>query len=162
MAHRRHSDSGPQHFTIDQANATLPLVRVIVRDAVAVARDVDQRRQRIGPLLEAYSHQAAADSRDPYLEEVVEVKQRLEEDKRRLEAYHEELAALGVRLVDPLEGRVEFPTQVDRCRGWLSWTPNEKEILYWRPDRSSRRRRLPLAVASVAGQGAAEPPSEEV
>jgi hypothetical protein len=38
-------------FTVDQANAMLPLVRAIVCDVVRLATDVSQRRERLALLL---------------------------------------------------------------------------------------------------------------
>jgi len=166
MADRRRTDPAHRAFTIDQANATLPLVRAIVNDAVTIARDLDRRREHVGPLLDAHAgqlhaHPLEGGSHDPYLEEMVEVQQRLEDDRRRLQSLEAELAELGAKLVDPIEGQVEFPTRLDHRTGYLCWKPGEPEIRYWRPDRAGRRRRLPLTALSIAGPsngGRNEPP----
>ena len=152
MTRRRHRiDPGHRRYTVDEANSALPLVRAILRDAVDLARDVDSRRRRLAPLLAARSPESSAAPTDLYGEELMEVRQRLEEDVQRLGELRDELTELGVRLVDPLEGHVEFPTRLCDKPGWLSWKLGEDEVRYWRPRQAKSRRRLPMTVGSIAG-----------
>ena len=53
-------------FTIEQANATLPLVRAIVSDLVELSVEVAERRQRVGYLLK---HRRKNEN-DPYWQEL--------------------------------------------------------------------------------------------
>jgi len=147
MERRRRNDRPRRLFTIDLANATLPLVRAILRDIVSVARELDERHRRVAPLLEAQP----AEANDPYSEEILDVRQQLESDQRRLKALTAELAELGVRLSDPLVGEVEFPARIGDRRGWLSWRLDESEVDHWRPKRTSARRRLPMAATADDG-----------
>jgi hypothetical protein len=149
--HRR-ADRAHKHFTLEEADAMLPLVRAIVRDIVKLAHDLDSRRQRIAPLMAARNADAKPDRGDLYDEELEDVKQRLDQDKHRLQALRDELVELGIRLADPLAGLVEFPTRLGDRGGWLCWKPEHEEIRYWRPERSKTWRRLPETVGTATGE----------
>src|SRR5919109_459383 len=45
------SASAVRHFTLEEANRTLPLVKMIVRDIVELFPDVQRRRERLDDLL---------------------------------------------------------------------------------------------------------------
>jgi len=66
-------------FTIEQANAMLPLVRAIVEDLSVLSRDVVERRERIWMLRDERDR----DSTDPYSEELVQIEEDLDKDSRR-------------------------------------------------------------------------------
>ena len=79
-------------FTIEQANAMLPLVRAITGDLASLARDVMERRHRLAVLT------AGRDLKpnDPYSDELAQMEAELERDALRLQEYVEELRELGV------------------------------------------------------------------
>src|SRR5438477_6661016 len=79
-------------FTVEQANAVLPLVRAITTDLVRLSRDVIERRERLA-LLTA-RRQAA--TKDMYGEELAQIEEELGKDSEQLQAYVEELRELGV------------------------------------------------------------------
>jgi hypothetical protein len=84
-------------FTVEEANATLPLVRAICTDLARLSRDVVERRERLANLRHVREAQGRADKRhDLYAEEVAQIEDELESDSRRLHDYVEELRALGV------------------------------------------------------------------
>ena len=56
-------------FTIEEANAALPLVRAIVTDLAGLSREVIERRRRVSLLLDSRE----ADRGDPYREELVQI-----------------------------------------------------------------------------------------
>jgi hypothetical protein len=136
-----------EFFSIEQANAMLPLVRVIVADLAELAREVNDRRQRISFLLSGRNpHQ-----HDLYQEELVQVEGELEKDIRRLKDYREELRALGVEPDNSEEGLVDFPAVVDGRKVRLCWKLGEGEILYWHgPGEDCSERQL-LTADSMAG-----------
>jgi len=120
---------GPQRlFTVDQANAMLPLVRAIVSDLVILARDVSDRWERLSFLVMG---RESLDCGDPYAEELVQVGLELERDHRRLREYADELIELGVEPKSAIEGVVDFPAVVDGQIVRLCWKLGEPNILFF-------------------------------
>ena len=62
-------------FTVQEANAALPLVRAIVRDLTELSREVIQRRERLSMLLAGRDRE----SYDPYREELLQIEDELKE-----------------------------------------------------------------------------------
>src|SRR5262252_328488 len=92
-----------KYFTVAEANATLPLVKAIVRDIAELARDLQERQERLtrvkpaprGGVLEAHQEklqQAQAD---------------FERDQERLMEYKQERKDLGVELKDYFTGLID-------------------------------------------------------
>src|SRR5262249_3646346 len=80
--------------TVEQANATLPLVRAIVRDLTALAVDLRERHERL-----RHAPEGAALSPD-HEEELAQARAALERDLERLRELEDELTALGVEMKD--------------------------------------------------------------
>jgi hypothetical protein len=116
-----------KHFSIEQANAMLPLVRAIASDMSTLSREIIERRDRLAHLTSGRSGQAT----DIYGEELSQIEEELEKDGRRLGEYVEELKKLGVEPKNPPEGLVDFPTIMDGREAFLCWKLNEPEVLYW-------------------------------
>jgi hypothetical protein len=114
-------------FTVEGANATLPLVRAIAADLCHLSREVIERRQRLSFLLERRKPAA----RDPYREELAQIEEELEKDTQRLQGYVEELQQLGVECKSPSEGLVDFRSLRDGRMVYLCWRLGEPEIGYW-------------------------------
>ena len=114
-------------FTVEQANAVLPLARAIVSDLAQLSRDVIERRERLGCL--AAGRPVAA--RDLYSEEVAQIEQELEKDTDRLKEYIDELRALGVEPKNGPEGLIDFPALIDGRLVFLCWKLGETEVLHW-------------------------------
>jgi hypothetical protein len=136
-------------FTIDEANATLPLVGRIVTDLVGLSRDVVQRRQRLA----AIGQGRHPEQNEFYLQERLQMERELDEDNRRLREYVEELRELGVEPTDTVEGAVDFPAVLDGRKVFLCWKLGEPEILYWHAAEAGFGERQPLAAGSSAEQG---------
>ena len=117
-------------YTVEEANQTLPLVRVIVSDIVTLYRDVHERRERLSRIRQT----PGAENRDQenvYSDEVVEIEKEQEKDILRLDSYVEELKELGAVLKDPVVGLIDFWTVIDGREAFLCWKLGEEEIGYW-------------------------------
>jgi hypothetical protein len=137
-------------FTIRQANATLPLVRAIINDIVALSREIVERRERLNHLTTRRQHE----SRDLYSEELSQIEEELQKDTRRLREYAEELRQLGVELKSAPDGLVDFPSMIDGRIAYLCWKHGESEILFWHElDAGFAGRQLLTAVGSCQGSG---------
>jgi len=134
-------------FTVEQANAMLPLVRAIVGDMVALSREVIERRQRLDQLNDGREAQVG----DPYSDELFQIEQELDKDDARLQAFSEELLQLGVEPKGAAEGLVDFPAVIDGRMAYLCWQYNEPEILYWHELDAGFAGRKPLTADVTPG-----------
>jgi hypothetical protein len=133
-------------FTIEQANAVLPLVRAITTDLVRLAREVMERRERLA-LLSAGRN---ASAKDPYMEELTQIEEELDKDTEQLEVYVEELRQLGVEPKSGPEGLVDFPAMMDDRLVFLCWKLGESEVLHWHELDAGFRGRQSLVAGSVS------------
>jgi hypothetical protein len=117
----------PKIFTLDQANAMLPLVRAIVRDLTDLSRDVLDRRERLAFLLAGRE----GDAKDLYRDELSQIEQELHKDNDRLREYVRELQELGVEPKNGPEGLVDFRCVMDGRVVYLCWKYGEPEIRFW-------------------------------
>ena len=123
----RNKQTPARLFTVEQANACLPLVRSIVGDMVELARDMIERRQRLDKLTAGRDISKA----DLYSEELVQVEEELEKDTDRLRGFVQELLDLGVEPKGAADGLVDFPHTMDGRVVYLCWKFNEPEVLHW-------------------------------
>jgi hypothetical protein len=135
-----------KHFTIEEANASLPLVAAIVRDLTELAREVVQRRDRLSSLPPCGDY----DPDDPYQQELLQIADELEKDNRRLREYVEELLDLGVKPRSITQGVVDFPAILDGRPVYLSWKLGETEVLHWYDRDASFADRCRLGAGSSA------------
>lgn len=119
-----------KYFTLDEANRTLPLVRMIVRDIVELFPDVHRRRERLEALV-SRSRKSAKRENDLYTDEVQQMEAELEADETRLRGYIEELSNIGADLKDPMQGLIDFPALVDGREVCLCWKLGEERIGFW-------------------------------
>ena len=135
-------------FTVDEANAMLPLVRAIAGDMVSLSREVAERRQRLNRLRAGRELQPG----DPYADEVCQVEQDLEKDVARLNDFLVELQQLGLQLESGARGLVDFPTVIDGRAAYLCWQYNEPEVLFWHETHGGVARRQPLTAGAAPGE----------
>ena len=134
-------------FTVEQANAALPLVKAITTDLVALSREVQERRQRLALLTSGRQQQ---NHRDFYSEELEQIEEELEKDGERLQDYVDELRALGVEPKSGVDGLIDFPSLLDGRIVFLCWKHGEPEVLHWHELDSGFAGRQPLVAGSVA------------
>jgi len=146
-------------FTVEQANAVLPLVRAITTDLARLSREVMERRERLTLL--SSGHKSSA--KDPYAEELAQIEEELEKDADQLQAYADELRELGVEPKSGPEGLVDFPSMMDDRLVYLCWRLGEPEVLYWHELDGGFRGRQSLVAGSgvpgAAGTGGADDPA---
>jgi hypothetical protein len=117
-------------FTLDEANATLPLVRAITQDLATSSFEVFERHQQFNRVMAGRD----IDDDSPYCDELVQVRQDLEQQAERLQEYLEELKQLGVEPRNGPRGiidTVDFPSLREDCTVYLCWQLGEDEISHW-------------------------------
>lgn len=134
-------------FTVEEANARLPLVRAIVGDVMQLASDLSDRRDRLSLL----ARNRTGESSDVYRAEVEQVEQQLEKDTERLNEYLRELLELGVEPKSALTGLVDFPAMIDGKLAYLCWKYDEPEVLHWHELEAGFAGRQSLTADSVSG-----------
>ena len=134
-------------FTVEDANATLPLVRAICRDLSTLSHEVIERKERLSVLLAGRDENRD----DLYRQELVQIEEELKRDTARIEEYVQELRDLGVESKDGIEGLVGFPSMMDGRVVFLSWKLDETEVLHWHEIEGDFSGRQPLVVATRTG-----------
>jgi hypothetical protein len=134
-------------FTIEQANAMLPLVRAITTDVANLARELVERRHRLDIITAGRDLKAG----DPYADELAHVDAELERDAVRLKAYLDELKELGVEPKGAVEGLVDFPALLEGRLVFLCWKLGEPEVTHWHELEGGFAGRQSLVAGSVAG-----------
>ncbi|GIW91087.1 MAG: hypothetical protein KatS3mg109_1519 [Pirellulaceae bacterium] len=138
-------------FTVAEANATLPLVKAIVRDIVALSSSIIDRRSRLDYLK---SRQRSNRPDVPaYADELADAERQLARDIQQLQEYVAELEELGVELKSASEGLVDFPSMMDGRIVYLCWKHGEPEIQYWHELDAGFAGRQPLAAESTVSPG---------
>lgn len=116
-----------QYFTVEEANALLPQLRVILEDLQAQRRELEERQQ----LLEAIRQQAGENGYrlggDTFLRLKREAEFILEECNNAVK----KIEALGCLLKDLHLGLIDFPSIREGCEVYLCWKPDEAEVGYW-------------------------------
>lgn len=144
-----YDDKPARLFTIEQANAMLPLVRAITSDLAALAADVVERRHRLSLVAAGRDLKPG----DPYSDELAQMQSDLERDQKKLHDYVAELRDLGVEPKGAVEGLVDFPCSMDGRTVYLCWRLGEPEVLYWHDIDAGFSGRQPLTAGSVTGYG---------
>ena len=141
------ADSQAKFFTVEQANAALPLVRAIAQDISQLSRSILERRERIALL--RGDRQPKAD--DLYDDEMASAEQEVDKDITQLREYVAELAALGVELKSAPEGLIDFPAMQDGRPVYLCWKLGEPEVLFWHELDTGFGGRQSLTADSITG-----------
>ena len=129
-------------FTVDQANATLPLVRKIVADIV---RQHATWREKILELDLASSNAQAEGSHA----DADRLEREVQTLAREIAGFQRELDALGIELKDPRLGLVDFPGEMNGRRILLCWRMGEPEVQFWHEVDAGYAGRQPLAPSLV-------------
>ena len=141
-----HSEAETRCFTVEQANAMLPLVRAIAEDLVRQSRAFFEREQRLERLR---GNRELSDS-DPYSGELLEIENELKRQRETLKRYVQELEELGVELKSPTEGLIDFPSIRDGRPIYLCWKLGEPEVAFWHDVDAGFAGRQPIETATAS------------
>ena len=112
-------------FSLEQAQAMLPLLRLIVADISLSHRELNERKSNLRRMLR--SHQGKPRFQ-VYDQEIVEMQRELSEQSGHLDDYISELEGLGVILRSAHDGIVDFPTVIDDQSAFYTWKMGEADV----------------------------------
>ena len=131
-----------KQFTVEQANATLPLVRRIVQDIVTNYRAWNEKLNEID-LVAASGRAADTELADRLSGEAQAI-------AREIESFRRELTELGIEMKDPGIGLIDFPSMMGSRPIYLCWRLGEPEVGFWHEIHAGYAGRQPLIPESVA------------
>jgi hypothetical protein len=141
----RKSVTGKRYYTIDEANAALPLVKAIVKDIVDLGRDLEERHERLARL----SSSQGGGYDDAHREELEPMQAEFERGQERMQELVEELSGLGVELKDYRIGLVDFRAWMQNREVYLCWKLGEEEVAYWHELEAGYKGRQRLRAAAL-------------
>ena len=115
-----------QIFTIEQARAMLPLLRLIVTDISLSHRELTERKSNLRRMLRRTEGKVRFQVYDA---EITEIQEDLKNESAHLEDYVSELEQLGVILRSAHDGIVDFPTIVDGIAAYYTWQMEQQDIV---------------------------------
>jgi hypothetical protein len=118
--------SRKKFYTVDEANAALPLLRSILRDVTELARELRERHDRLARIP---VHAGAGN--DAYREEVDQIQADLERGQEKMHEYEQELKNLNVELKDYYTGLIDFPCWMEDRAVYLCWRLGEPDVAHW-------------------------------
>jgi hypothetical protein len=127
---RRVKPSATRVFSLDEATRALPYVRRIAVDLVHASSDAESRQEE----LKEMSAGALRTAAEADLKLMVD----------RLHRLTTELQQVGVELRDHMQGAVDFPTEREGKRAFLSWQLGEESIAFFREADDHSFTRKPL------------------
>ncbi len=116
-----------QYFTVEEANALLPQLRVMLEDLQAQRRELEQRQQ----LLEAIRQQAGENGYRLGGDAFLRLKREAEFILEGCNNAVKKIEDLGCLLKDLHLGLIDFPSIREGREVYLCWKPDEAEVGYW-------------------------------
>jgi hypothetical protein len=113
-------------YTLAEANAALPLLKVILRDVTTLANDLRERHQRLSHLKKRSQGLDQA-----HREEIEQLDEELERGQQQMKEYEMELRNLGIELKDYYTGLIDFRHIKDGREVYLCWKLGEANIGHW-------------------------------
>jgi len=130
-----------KQFTVEQANATLPLVKRIVEDIVAQHRLWHEKLLEID-LVAASGRASDAELADRLGREAQAI-------AREIETFRRELVSLGIQLKDARLGLIDFASTMGDRPIQLCWRLGEPDVQFWHEPDAGFAGRQPLVPESV-------------
>jgi hypothetical protein len=131
-------------LNLPTAQRMLPLVQRIVTDILDRQASLD----RLQPEQDRLDRNKRALSW-PQRQRRYQVREEIAGAESELENAFLELGELGVELLDPVAGRVGFPTVVNERAAFFSWKPGEEGISGWHFAQETKCRPIPPAWTKV-------------
>jgi hypothetical protein len=131
-----------KHFTVDEANEALQLVRPLAEELVTVFQRAQRVEQRAAPLRAAVAGNGSVAMR----ERLRDLDRVTADARSRMAALIETIEELGAQVKDLELGLVDFPAEREGETVLLCWRVGEDEIAYWHglEEGFAGRRPLPL------------------
>ena len=107
-------------FTVAEANALLPRIRVIMEAMLVIRQEAMALRPEVWPVLE----KAVGNGGSRKAGELLELFQKFEKLLKELQGYGCELKGLE-------QGLIDFPAMLHGRQVYLCWQYNEPEIAFW-------------------------------
>lgn len=115
----------PKFYTVEEANARLPLVRSVLRSVTELSLELKSLHERL-ILLQTDGALEPAEER-----EIAKLSAALDVKQAEMLGYVKELAAVGAVLKDDFMGLVDFPAWLDGREICLCYKYGEDEIAHW-------------------------------
>ncbi len=110
----------PRYFRPHEANALLPILHPLVREAMEIA----ERVQALQPELWAVIEKSVGNGGNPRLAQLVP-------DFERLHELLHQIQAMGVEVKDITVGLVDFPAWHEGRMVYLCWKYGESQVQFW-------------------------------
>ncbi len=137
-----------RYFTVEEANRTLPLVRRIVQDIVALYPAFQEQLRSFQEL--------AGTPLEPAVEErLQELRIEIDRSAQQINGYIQELQQVGCLFKGFEEGLVDFYSFHEGRPIFLCWKLGEERITHWHELDAGAAGRQPLTPEMVAGNGSA-------
>lgn len=130
-------------FSLDQANAMLPLLRLIVADISLAHRELAERKLQFHRLVRRREQKSNA--AQVYDDELEETRADLRVETAQLEELIAELERLGVILRSAFDGIVAFPTVLHDKAAYYCWKMGDIDVSSWHYPSESYSERRSLA-----------------
>jgi hypothetical protein len=122
-----------RYFTIEEANAALPTLRVLIEKLLAARQRIVEARPDLWPVLE----KAAGNGGSPLATAVLA-------DFEQLQLSVKTIARMGIELKDPNTGLVDFLAKREGREVYLCWRYNEPTVAHWHDLEAGFAGRQPL------------------
>lgn len=132
----------PKFFSVEEANARVPLLRSILRDVTELAHELKGMHERL-ILLQTNGALDAAHER-----EVARLSAEMDKRQLLMAEYERELAQVGAVLKDDFIGLVDFPASMDGREVCLCYKLGETEIAFWHEMDAGYSGRRPIKTVS--------------
>ncbi|MFQ5532410.1 MAG: DUF2203 domain-containing protein [Candidatus Methylomirabilales bacterium] len=116
-----------RYFTVEEANALVPELRVILEHFQTRRRELEERQQT----LEAIRQKAGGNGYRMASEEFLRLKREAEFFLEECNTAIKKIEALGCLLKDLHLGLIDFPSLRDGREVLLCWKSDEAEVAYW-------------------------------